>query len=370
MFNDRFAQLIARKLSGEATEPETRELDLILAADPQAKNFYEAFSDYWVLEPQEYNDGIQEEIHFQQIIAIAEKEGPEELVPQPEPVTFEEPVSRIISMKKILIAAVFMGVIVTSYLLTRSDRGIIAGEEPIAVNEVVAQNGVRTRLMLPDGTKVWLNSESKLEYKDNFNGSVREVTLEGEAFFDVVKDRKRPFIVHTSDIDIKVLGTAFNVKSYPRESSIETTLIHGLIEVTNKKEPASPKVILRPHEKLVIGKGNQAGEKRIADEQKTISIHKPFSIVALPKNIADTAVVETSWVYNKLVFDGETFRENAVKMERWYNVKFRFLSDKVANIPIHYKLENETIEEALKALQYIEPFTYKINGNIIEILRK
>jgi transmembrane sensor len=224
-------------------------------------------------------------------------------------------------------------------------------------------------MLLPDGSKVWLNSESRIEYNRNFNDTIREVTLEGEAFFDVVKDKTRPFIVHTSDIDIRVLGTAFNVKSYPKEPSIETTLIRGLIEVTNKNEPTSPKVILYPQNKLVFNKV-AAPTQPASPQSKAIALHKPFAIAALPRNVADSALVETSWIYNKLIFDGETLRDNAAKMERWYGVKIKFRGDKVGNTPIRYPLANETVEEALKALQIIEPFNYKRNGNEIEISKK
>lgn len=367
MFNDRFAELVARRLSGEATEQEIQELQQFLNQDPKAQYFFEVFSDYWVIEPKSADDDIQEEIHFQQILAIAEKQEAEEQQQAAPETAFEEK-AKVFTLKKILVAAAILGLIATAYFWTRQNENTVGSRE-LSMHKVEAGTGTKSELRLPDGTRVWLNSESKLEYKANFNDSVREVTLEGEAFFDVVKDKTRPFIVHTSDIDIKVLGTAFNVKSYPKDRSIEATLIRGMIEVTNKKEPSSPKVILRPHEKIVFNKTFEPAPPA-AEQGKPAESPKPFAVTALPKNIADSALVETSWMYNKLIFDGETLRENAAKMERWYNVKLRFSSEKVGHIPIRYQLENETIEDALKALQYIEPFIYKRNGNEIEILEK
>jgi ferric-dicitrate binding protein FerR (iron transport regulator) len=365
MINDRFAQLIARKLSGEATPEEVRELESLLKEHPESHYFFELFSDYWSISPKTANDNIQEEIHFQQILAIAEN-GNEETPASQNPV---EKGANVFRMRKILAAASILGIIACVYFFARSLNSGNNGE--LALNEVTAKPGSRIYLLLPDGSKVWLNSESKLEYKSDFNDSVREVTLEGEAFFDVVKDKKHPFIVHTSDIDVRVLGTAFNVKSYPKESFIEATLIRGLIEVTNKKNPTSPKVILYPHNKLVFNKEASVIPSNIPPKAKDeVILHKPFAITALPKNVSDTALVETSWIYNKLLFDGETLRQNATKLERWYNVKIHFRDDKVGNTPIRYPLSNETIEEALKALQYIEPFNYKINDNQIEIWEK
>ena len=362
MYNDRFAQLMARKLSGEASEAELKELQDYLQENPQAQDFHNILSEYWKVSPEGKVDNLQEEIHFQQILAIAEKEEPA----QPEtlaPATMQKHEAKVISWKILLAAASVAGILLISSYIFRNYQG--RSEAPQAfVNEVEAKKGIRSYMLLPDGTQVWLNSDSKIEYQGNFNDSIREVTLTGEAYFDVVRDARRPFIVHTSDIDVRVLGTAFNIKSYPRETSIEATLIHGLIEITNIKEPTSPKVVLHPHEKLVFKK--EENKPPVAADKKSRLI-KPFTIAALPRHLPDTALVETSWIYNKLIFDGETFGEIALKMERWYNVKILFKNEKVASIPIHYTIVNETVEEALKAMQFIEDFTFKINGNEIEI---
>lgn len=364
--NDRLAQLIARKLSGEASPAELDELHSLLAASPEAQYFYEVFSNFWSTRPEHKADAAEDDAHFRQIIAVAESEEPV-VTEEPEPEAEQPAPARIFTLKRMLAAAVFIGLAVSTYLFF-TGRSDVTRQAPI--NEVVARTGARSHLLLPDGSKVWLNSESKLVYQGSFNDTLREVHLEGEAFFDVVKDTKRPFIVHTSDIDIRVLGTAFNVKSYPREMLIEATLIRGLIEVTNKNEPKAPKVILRPHEKLVFNKEKMpAGEegKRVREKAEHIP---DISITALPRNLADSALKETSWVYNKINFDGDSFRELAQKMERWYNVRIRFSNAKAADYRLHGSFANETVEEALQALQYIAPFRYKISGNEIEILKQ
>jgi len=185
-----------------------------------------------------------------------------------------------------------------------------------------------------------------------------------------VKNAKRPFIVHTAFIDIRVLGTAFNVKSYSQEKTIETTLIHGSVEVTKKNESQLSKIILRPKEKLVFNKLETDFEKQ-GDTSVKPMIEKSIpaiAIVALPKDVADTSLKETSWIYNRLDFEGDTFSELAVKMERWFNVKITFKNEKVANERLRGAFEDEGLDEALKALQLITTFTYKINNdNEIEI---
>ncbi len=230
-------------------------------------------------------------------------------------------------------------------------------------------------MVLPDDTQVWLNSESKLQYKDTFNDSIREVHLDGEGFFDVKKDSKRPFIVHTSGIDIKVLGTAFNVKAHSEEPTVEATLIHGLIEVVNQKELKAPKILLYPYEKLVFNRNEKAG-RDITVSEPSRSINKigqltpAISINSLPKNIADTAIIETSWVYDKLIFEGDTFQELVVKMERWFNVKIEFRNDRIASYRLKGVFENETIEQALGELQLIAKFSYSIKDNVVIIDKK
>jgi ferric-dicitrate binding protein FerR (iron transport regulator) len=234
-------------------------------------------------------------------------------------------------------------------------------------NEIVAKRGTKSKLILPDGTQVWLNSESKLSYATNFYDSIREVTLEGEAYFDVVKDKNRPFIVKTSAISIRVLGTAFNVKSYNQDPTIETTLVRGLIEVQKNNEPSASKIILRPNEKLVYNKP----EALSANQESGISIDNKQSqliyISPISKYIPDSTRVETSWVYGRLIFDGDNFSQLAEKMERWYNIKITIKNQHLATNRFGGVFENENVEEALKALQLIAMFKYTIHDSEIII---
>ena len=193
-----------------------------------------------------------------------------------------------------------------------------------AKNEISIKSSSRTNLVLPDGTKVWLNASSELTYEKTYGNKLREVTLSGEAYFDVVKNKEKPFIIHTAKMDIKVLGTVFNVKCYPGEKTTETSLVRGSIEVTLKDR--LEKIMLKPNEKLII---NNADE--IAEKSKTVSrkvtpskavIEKPIiSLTHLTLLPIDSTIVETAWVQNRLVFSSETFEEVVLKMERWYNVK-------------------------------------------------
>lgn len=365
---DRLTELLSRKLSGEATSEELQELHDLLQSSRGDQYFADILFTYWN-NRQEHQQpvDITSDQHFAHILEMAE-ENRNEIDAEVRQLV-ESPASPLKWIKRLAIAGVLTGIIVAGILFLRNDKEQrTVATLPPKKNEVVAGKGTRSKMILPDGTQVWLNSDSKLQYAESFNDSLREVTLDGEAYFDVTKDATRPFIVHTAGIDIRVLGTTFNVKSYPQDKIIETTLIHGLVEVINKAAPHSPKIILRPKEKLVFNKVTTVIETNNSPAKLIEAQIPAIAITALPQR-SDTSLVETSWVYNRLLFDGDSFRELAVKMERWYNVKIIFKNDKVANYRLRGVFEDENIEEALQVLQLIVPFQYKIKNNEVEITR-
>jgi ferric-dicitrate binding protein FerR (iron transport regulator) len=349
----RIIELYARKLSKEATEEELSELYALMKGEDDQLFF--SMLDNWWEAGQQKNSIQSEEIdaHFNKIIA---REEPPNAVKQP---------SNLVRLiKPFAVAASLLGIAIVSYNLFFNAPA--TKHLTNVSNEIVAKRGAKTKLILPDGSVVWLNSDSKLSYNEKFNESVREVDLEGEAFFDVVKDKNRPFIVKTSALKIKVLGTAFNVKSYKQDATIEATLVRGLIEVEKTNEPNASKIFLKPNEKLVYNKtrSNQSDKETIAE-----AVIKPqlIYISTLPANISDSLRSETSWIYGRLVFEGDNFIELAQKMERWYNVKINIESSELINHRFRGAFEKENIEEALQALQLIINFKYTINKNEINI---
>jgi ferric-dicitrate binding protein FerR (iron transport regulator) len=242
---------------------------------------------------------------------------------------------------------------------------------PIARQEAIeAKKGSRTRSMLPDGTTVWLNAGSKLYYDDNFTGATRSVRLEGEAFFDVVKEPHRPFIVHTAGIDIKVLGTAFNVKSYPDDKTVETTLYRGSVKVFRDEESEEKAIQLRPNEKLILPKQAANSEGEVSVQQKS-SIKGPitsFTIAHIDSTKDESERLETAWLYSRLEFRGDNFEELARKLERWYNVTIIFTDEKVKKLSFDGSFEGETVEQAFEYLREANSFfNYKINNHEISV---
>lgn len=376
MTPERINELYALKLSGEASITELQELEALLKDHPEEQFFQEMFTGWW--ESGKNHPLLQledKDRHFDFILKNAGVAIPRDTDVSTTPIPARK---RSLTAYYIgaLAAAVIAGIVFFNIpALISSARDEF--KRSAGLNEIVTKKGTKSKLLLPDGTKVWLNSDSRLYYADNFSGTQREVRLEGEAFFDVVKDSKRPFIVKTSGINIRVLGTAFNVKSYPQEPTIEATLVRGLIEVEKNNQPAAPKIKLHPNEKLVFNKEDGSGTKtekvaRDLASLKTATVQSSprISITTLPENITDSSRMETSWVFGKLLFEGDTFRELAAKMERWFNVRIIFKSNRVANYRFRGVFENENIVEALQALQLTASFNFKIIGNEVYVDRK
>lgn len=361
--DNRLWLLLSRCLAGEASPAESLELQDLLEQSPDKQQLLDILHAYFASPATESAAGFSGsdlEKRFQGIIRQAAG----------------HPRSQFrFSIRKILaFAASFGGLLFLGWSVFHQRQPAPPAQtlRPVRGGEVAARPGVRTRLLLPDGTQVWLNSNSKLKYAADFNTRFREVELEGEAWFDVVTDSRRPFIVHTSAIDIKVLGTTFTVKSYPQDETVETTLLKGAIEVSGRDNPNAPRVILKPDEKLVLDKHlpgvvhtpapvNTAGARPVRPD---------ISINRIPANIPDSDKVETAWLYNRLVFNGDSFIELAEKMDRWYNVRIIFKDEELGKYRFGGAFANESLPDALNALQLTAPFTYKIKGNEVELYKK
>lgn len=275
--------------------------------------------------------------------------------------------SRLGKRKVWLMAASFLIIVLTGWIWARNT---IFSQAETRQEAIEARKGSRTRSLLPDGTTVWLNAGSKLYYDGNFSGPTREVRLEGEAFFDVVKKPDRPFIVHTSGIDIKVLGTAFNVKSYPEDKTVETTLYRGSVQVFRENNSRDVPIELKPNEKLIVPKQAANEATKLPVESNSTTAKAPpvaFTKAFIDSTKKENERLETAWMYSRLEFNEDSFEELARQMERWYNVTIVFNDEKTKRLKVTAKFEKETIEQALQALKEGFPIQYKINNHDIYI---
>ncbi|THU34135.1 DUF4974 domain-containing protein [Niastella caeni] len=352
--------LLSRSLSGDATEQDKEELDRLLQERPELMQQYEMLLQLWSVNASVYEEPAAGD-KINRILQLAAEESDDK--------QSASPVVRIKKWRKLYwAAAILASLSIGAWLFVKWDEK----QQALTANEVVAPKGSKTRTILPDGSTVWLNAGSRIVYA-NFNGPVREITLEGEAFFDVVSvvsaatHQKKPFIVHVGSIDIKVLGTAFNVKSYPEEKTIETTLIRGLVQITRKGDAEGAPVYLHPNEKIVLpvsspDAGTASGQVITTQNQQPVQ-----QIIHIDSTKQENEHIETAWVYNRLEFRGDNFEQLALKLERWYNIRIHFEDEAARQLVFNGSLQNETVEQAFMALKEVAPFNISITNNEVFI---
>lgn len=361
--------LISRTLSGEASTEEAALLSSLLRQNPDVQQQYEALKSFWSSD-QPPAEGDLQATSNGKISRILQLAKIEELLPSAGEVERRKTLrrrrlKRYLAFGSIAIAAV----VFTGLWLNSSKTPVPPVASQTSNDQVIAtQNGSRTRTMLPDGTTVWLNAGSRIFFDKDFAGATREIKLEGEAYFDVVKNPHRPFIVHTSGIDIKVLGTVFNVKSYPTDKTVETTLLRGLVAVTRQGYPRQKPLYLHPNEKLVIQKNTQtiATSGDVTPRNITAPLID-YKYAHIDTTTKETERIETAWIYNRLEFRGETFETLAGKMERWFNIDIMFDDEKAKHLTFNGSFEKETVEQALTALKTASPFNFTITGHKIHV---
>lgn len=352
MPHNRILQLLARKVASEATADELSELQNLLEQHPDNVYIEEILNQLWAKQPV---DTAEQELEYlkHKLKYEADFEVEEETVTH----NFYPKIKHYLAIAAICLLTI------TGVVYYR----VFTANTPVALTEISAGKGVRKKIILPDGTQVWLNSNSRLTFNNNLNTTPnRMVALTGEAYFDVVKNKHRPFIIQTNKVSIKVLGTAFNVKAYPTDSITETSLIRGSIELT-VTDNQQQKILLKAGEKLMLADKNPnikdtSLPAAVAEKQKlSIENIKPVEIES------QQYIEETSWITDKLIFKNESFSQLAPRLERWYNVKIHINNSAVNDFHFTGVFQNETIEQALKAMQLIRPFKFKISNDEIDI---
>lgn len=339
---DRFSELLAKELANVLSPEEAEELQSLLA-DERLRERYDLLQLY-------LRDHVATAADDDTMFAKIRDRISAQADPAADPAADPKWESRSpFYWKAASIAAVLL--IVSSLLFS------LFFLDGTANKQIATRRASKTTVLLADGTRVILNADSKLVYPESFSGKSREVRLTGEAYFDVTKDAERPFIIHTEKMDVRVLGTAFNVKSYPEDKFTEATLIHGKIEVTLKDRP-SDRITLSPNEKLTIKNKTMEAAGNEHDEALAQITH-------LKKT--DSHLAETSWMFDRIEFRNETFQDLARKLERTYDVRIRFRDDRLTMLRFTGSFEKEPVENVLQALGLLEHFSFSVDGKNIEI---
>lgn len=225
--------------------------------------------------------------------------------------------------------------------------------------------GKKLTLKLTDGSVVTLNSGSSLVVSKDFNVHKRDVTLIGEGYFVVAHNAAKPFMVHTQKINVKDIGTEFNIKAYSADKTTEASLIKGRIEITlnnvTTKHFNQSAIVLSPNNKFIID--NNVTD--LTGEQK--SVKQPFAISHITTNTSTNSVVETDWKENKLTFYDSSLDDIALQMERWYGVKIQITNPAIKAYRFTATFDHEDIIQVLDALKLSSNFNYRKEDNVISI---
>ena len=356
-----FFDLISLKLSGDATESQLAEISAMLKANPSLQFLYDQMIEPVYCDKEAASKADQAyATHYVKMQLAGKFDSNNDNIFEPE---LEK--SSSFSKRKfalIAIAACVFTAFFINYSL-RLDKSVIKQTNNAFVNEVITKRGSKSSIKLPDGTIVRLNTDSRLTYLNFTAGKTREVTLEGEAYFDVAHDSSRPFIIHTGKINIKVLGTSFNVRNYPQDKVLETSLIKGKIEVSLKSRPDDI-IILKPTEKLIIAKE----QDELSASTKTIaSIDNKVVLTSITYLRNDSLVAETSWLNDKMVFVNQPLDKIAIELERKYAINISFKDEKVKKYRYTGVFENVSLEKVFQLIKYSKNINYKINDKNIVI---
>lgn len=209
-------------------------------------------------------------------------------------------------------------------------------------NTLVIPKGGEYRIELADGSRVWLNAETEFRYPVSFTGDCRRVYLKGEAYFEVAKNTEKPFIVSTAgEVDVRVLGTRFNVASYKDEGEVVTTLAEGSVEVTSGKES----VRIRPNEQLLFDKNTRTFSRRQVD-----------------------ANVYLAWKDGKFIFEDQTLEQIMKQLQRWYEMEVFYASDAVRNYRFSGDLKKyDDFGKIIKMIEEVAGLQISINHQCVVI---
>jgi transmembrane sensor len=376
-------ELIIKYLAGESTEDERLAVDRWIGEKAENKRYFDEIAFLWKV------TGISREVGETEkrsdwdklMESIGKKTDSDFIMQEPmleESRRISSTGSRAFLNRFLKIAAIFIvGFSFSWAAFSFLDRR--PQSDSLSYTQVITDKGQKSQIILCDGTRVWLNAETVLRYPAAFNEDQREVYLEGEAYFEVQKkENKVPFIVKTSDIDIEVVGTRFNVMAYSDEETVETTVVEGSIYVVRKGKESlrEQNVLLKTNQKATIIK---KGSHIILSE---VDLEKPTLVKSAPNERSGSPIeqeqivvsssvdveLHTAWKDDLLVFKSETLENISYKLERWYDVKIHIEDEELKSYRYTGKFAHkETLNQVLEILSLTTPIHYTFEQNDLYI---
>ncbi len=232
----------------------------------------------------------------------------------------------------------------------KEPRVLISSLDSTSINTLYAAKGTRGEVILPDGSKVWLNSDSRIKYPANFSGASREVEFSGEGYFDVVKDSTCPMIIRCSKgFRVEVYGTSFNIKSYDNDEIAQTTLYSGSIKLVRKNGLKESATQILPNETYYVKEGTKPQDLEPVELEPVVL-----------KNIS-------AWKDGVLVFDSKPLKEVAKILDRRHGYTINIENKSLENLPITAKFKSESLVQILELLRFSTGLEYSINENQVLI---
>ena len=269
-------------------------------------------------------------------------------------------------------AAVFLSFLLGAssfYLINNQQEATPEVIAAVETSKVMVPLGSMSKVELPDGSLVTLNAGSKLHYNTTYGKDSREVWLEGEGYFKVVKNADIPFVVRAKEVTIKALGTEFNVKAYPEEAMVQTTLVNGLVSIHQEKSLSNTKeLMMKPKQTVTIyDEGTRTIEEGLEPvkekEKVTVQYAEAKTKVEL-KNEVKTELY-TSWKDTRWVIESETIEELAMKLQRRYDVQIIIANNELKQYPFTGILADETLEQVLEIMKSVVPIKYVISKKVV-----
>lgn len=246
------------------------------------------------------------------------------------------PIQWINILSRVAAVLFFPLLIVASWLFFKQQNQETNPVTKYAMQEITCPPGMRSQVILPDGSRVWLNAESTIKFSVPFPSESRTIQLSGEAFFDVVKNHQQPFFVCSDKVGVKVYGTRFNFKAYPKDPNIEVILEEGRIGLGVTNQGELNKTALIPGDRAVIVKENHTVD--IKNEK-------------IDKYIA--------WHTGKLVFENTPMNEVALMLERWYGIEVIVKNPEIMDYSFTTTFDNESLFEVIELLEISSPIRIK-----------
>ena len=318
-------ELIVRKFSGEATPEENKIIENWVNESQENKDFFNDLNDIWLSSGQNISNDAEYDVE-KAILNFINRTRLVKIKRDQKTQLFN--ILRYAAMIILALAIPF------TYWIAQKPKQVAD-----TYTTVTCAFGDKTSITLPDSSQVWLNSGSKITFNNNFKEGSRQLFLEGEGYFSVKKDADNPFFVNTANLNVKVLGTEFNLKAYPDEVDVAVTLVSGSLQVKNEKSAE----MMNPGQKLLYKK-----------DDHTLTV----------ENLTDLAP-ETEWTHGRLVFRNTSLEELERKLERWFDVEIEFADETVKNRRFSGTLERESILEVITYFGISQYVDYKIKGNVI-----